>query len=1322
MSVPFGQAAFTIGELSPKLFGRFDLARFNLALGTGRNLFVNYQGGGSSRAGTSFPGYSKQTERLTLDPTTPPPRLITFQFNVDQGLMLEFGHEYMRIVQRGAYVVEAPVVILNITNSLVASVQYGPTSGGLNVVADNTGVLFSYAPGDQVTLAGGTYTIPAVVQVDTTLLLGAQPDNAGVTTSYAPLDTITLIGGSLITPPVMSVTSTMVVSATIDTAGASGAPGAGVVVGTTGTGTKFQANVTISGAGAIQSVDSILLAGNYTVNPTTPSAEPVTGAGLVGAKLNVVMGVRTASVTTGGEFTTNPGGSILTQTATSGGGSGVLFVSGLFGINDCHFAVTGAYTVFPPNPVAQASTTGTGSGVVFNVATGPGVPFQDGDWVRLSDINGMTELNGQIFVIGNLVGTSFFDLFDVFGNPINTSAFSPYTGGGFASRVYTIATPYQEEDLRYLKFTQSADVMTLCCVNQQTNVEYAPRELARNGETNWTLTLLDIGASVQPPTGLVGNASGSGNVNYKYQVTAVSLEDLSESVASASVPVDAAVDIAATAGTITLSWVASAGAQSYNVYKATPGYLTAVPVGVDYGFIGSANGTTFLDTNRVADFSQVPPKNTDPFARGRILAATPVAGGAGYTTATVSITTSTGSGAVIEAVIDYASGGVIKGYYVVEQGKNYAPGDTMVVTGDGAGATGALTIGEQSGTYPSVPQYFQQRLFFATSLTLPLTFWASQPGAFNNFDARVPPLDTDAITGSPISVQVNGIQAMINMPGGLVLLTGQGAYQLTGSGGSSLNPQPITPTSQQAQPQAFNGCHDNVPPFLFNYDIIYVQQLGSIVRDLNYNFYTNIYTGLDLTLNSSHLFTGFQIKDMAWCEEPYKLAWLVRDDGIMLSLIYEKTQEIAGWTRHDTQGLYQSVCSVVERPVNALYIASKRFVNNQPSYMIERMDNRIWNTPEDPWCVDVGVRLPQPTPDATLTFSSAVGIGEISGVTDLVGGENYSAGTFAEIVDDNGDGPGTGATAALTLVGGAIVAINITAPGQNYTYPSIRFVDPAGSEGGSGASAVLTLDNEVRIDADAAVFTLTDVGSVIRYGGGVMTVTAFLGGNAVSANMDWPIARIIPNTNNQVVPARAGEWTMTAPVVSMRVGRHLIGATVTGLYDGNVLPLTLVPNSGVVPLPAAATSVLVGLPFGVQLNSIMLNVPGGITVQGQRKDNPQVVVRVEASRDFTVGSNQKDGSTFTPKQLAPRWSNMARAVVDQAGQARAPYGSRIPALWTGDVNVPVEGGFNVPGQVAVQQLLPLPLNVLALIPDVLPGDLPETRMARPGRRRQGEDE
>ena len=165
--------------------------------------------------------------------------------------------------------------------------------------------------------SGATLVSHMEVRTLTTLAAG---------TGYVPGDVVAFAGGTFTDRANATVTNTRVVSATIVNGGTGGTDGAQTVTGTTGTGTKFQAAVTISG-GIITAVNSISVAGNYTVNPTDIADEPVTGASLTGARLAVVMGVLLATPN----------------------------------LED------GDYTSIPANPVAQFSTTGSGTGATFTV-------------------------------------------------------------------------------------------------------------------------------------------------------------------------------------------------------------------------------------------------------------------------------------------------------------------------------------------------------------------------------------------------------------------------------------------------------------------------------------------------------------------------------------------------------------------------------------------------------------------------------------------------------------------------------------------------------------------------------------------------------------------------------------------------------------------------------------------------------------------------------------------------------------------------------------------------------------------------------------------
>src|SRR6185437_12032065 len=110
MAVAVIQTSFAAGELSPSLFGRVDLNKFHIGASTMRNLFVDYRGGSVNRAGTAYVGRCKQTGAF-------PPRDIPFQFNVSQGLALEFGDLYMRIKSEGEYVLEPTKTITGISQA-----------------------------------------------------------------------------------------------------------------------------------------------------------------------------------------------------------------------------------------------------------------------------------------------------------------------------------------------------------------------------------------------------------------------------------------------------------------------------------------------------------------------------------------------------------------------------------------------------------------------------------------------------------------------------------------------------------------------------------------------------------------------------------------------------------------------------------------------------------------------------------------------------------------------------------------------------------------------------------------------------------------------------------------------------------------------------------------------------------------------------------------------------------------------------------------------------------------------------------------------------
>ena len=236
------------------------------------------------------------------------------------------------------------------------------------------------------------------------------------------------------------------------------------------------------------------------------------------------------------------------------------------------------------------------------------------------------------------------------------------------------------------------------------------------------------------------------------------------------------------------------------------------------------------------------------------------------------------------------------------------------------------------------------------------------------------------------------------MPLGLLTFTGAGVWQIGAPGSFASSPAPITPTNQIAVPQSSIGCSSLVPPLKINWDVLYPEQANNNVLDLTYQIFFNIFAGTDITWPSTHLLVPHQIRQWCYARSPDRIVWTVLDNGQLLSLTYVKEQEIAGWARHDTLGLFWSCCSVIEPPANALYVVVERpMPDGSTAFMIERMNNREWQTIEDCWCVDAGVQTELITLDAILYASSTFGP-----VAFLASAPVFGAGNAGQIIRAGG--------------------------------------------------------------------------------------------------------------------------------------------------------------------------------------------------------------------------------------------------------------------------------------------------------------------------------
>lgn len=268
------------------------------------------------------------------------------------------------------------------------------------------------------------------------------------------------------------------------------------------------------------------------------------------------------------------------------------------------------------------------------------------------------------------------------------------------SPAYEIPTPYLEADLFDIHYVQSADVLTLVHPN------YQPRELRRQGATQWVLSTIQFATTLAPPTGVgavaTPGASPGTPTSHTYALTTVGETGLDESLISTSTAT-CSNNLFDTGAFNTITWAPIVGGKRYNVYKRSNGL---------WGYIGQAEGTTFKDDNILPDVSRTPPESNNPFPLPGGIESVPVtAGGAAYGTAfvsggaitsvavtnggisysspTLTVSDPTGSGAVF--TVNHSLG-TINSITVVNPGSNYSNPLFMLADSAGSGAVLKPTV------------------------------------------------------------------------------------------------------------------------------------------------------------------------------------------------------------------------------------------------------------------------------------------------------------------------------------------------------------------------------------------------------------------------------------------------------------------------------------------------------------------------------------------------------------------------------------------------------------------------------------------------------
>ncbi|EHD22078.1 MULTISPECIES: hypothetical protein [Brenneria] len=231
--------------------------------------------------------------------------------------------------------------------------------------------------------------------------------------------------------------------------------------------------------------------------------------------------------------------------------------------------------------------------------------------------------------------------------------------------------------------------------------------------------------------------------------------------------------------------------------------------------------------------------------------------------------------------------------------------------------------------YPGSVTFYQQRLVFAGSPSYPQTVWFSETGSYLSFE--IGSEDDDAMSFTVSSDQINPIVHLAQM-NTLIALTYGGEFTLTAGSDAA-----ITPTNISVKNPSPYGCN-NIRPVRVGTEIMFVQRAGRKLFAVAYDPDSYVaYSANDMSILSEHI-TESGITEMAYQQQPDSFIWMVRNDGVLVTMSVDRGQDVIAWSRQVTDGYFESVASIPSETDDAVYVIVRRQIGGETVRYVELLD------------------------------------------------------------------------------------------------------------------------------------------------------------------------------------------------------------------------------------------------------------------------------------------------------------------------------------------------------------------------------------------------
>jgi len=237
--------------------------------------------------------------------------------------------------------------------------------------------------------------------------------------------------------------------------------------------------------------------------------------------------------------------------------------------------------------------------------------------------------------------------------------------------------------------------------------------------------------------------------------------------------------------------------------------------------------------------------------------------------------------------------------------------------------------------WPRTVSFYEQRLFFAGTSTYPQTIWGSQTAAYENFDQGTGLAD-ESMEYAIATNKVNVIR-WLQPSRDLIVGTGGGEFKVGRPQG-----EPLTPANVMVTQQTTYGSW-TIPPIQIGNAILFTQRARRKIREFSYAYQSDAYIAPDMTLLAEHITKGY-VKDMDYQQEPDSIVWSCTSTGNLLSMTYERPEDVVAWAEHKLGGTgveVESVAVITNTTQDQLWVSVKRTINSVTKRYIEYLDPNI---------------------------------------------------------------------------------------------------------------------------------------------------------------------------------------------------------------------------------------------------------------------------------------------------------------------------------------------------------------------------------------------